>query len=131
MGRYVFKLPDIGEGTAEAELVAWHVAIGDRVKEEQTLADVMTEKATVEIPAPVSGTVVELAGVPGEMLAVGADLIVFEVDGAGNADDSATISKAQPAATQPTAQADVVAPGPRKAPLESAPAMVPGAQRYV
>ena len=61
MGRYVFKLPDIGEGTAEAELVAWHVAVGDRVKEEQTIADVMTEKATEEIPAPVSGTVVELA----------------------------------------------------------------------
>ena len=83
MGRYVFKLPDIGEGTAEAELVTWHVAIGDRVKEEQPLADVMTDKATMEIPAPVSGTVIELAGVPGEMLAVGSDLIVFEVDGSG------------------------------------------------
>jgi 2-oxoisovalerate dehydrogenase E2 component (dihydrolipoyl transacylase) len=132
MGRYVFKLPDIGEGTAEAELVAWHVAVGDRVKEEQTLADVMTEKATVEIPAPVSGTVVELAGVPGEMLAVGSDLIVFEVDGSGNADASATISKAQPAATQPAPQqAAPAAPGSRKAPVEKAPAAASGAGRYV
>jgi 2-oxoisovalerate dehydrogenase E2 component (dihydrolipoyl transacylase) len=97
MGRYVFKLPDIGEGTAEAELVAWHVAIGDRVKEEQTIVDVMTEKATVEIPAPVSGTVIELAGQPGEMLAVGSEIIVFEVEGSGNADALATLSKAQPA----------------------------------
>jgi 2-oxoisovalerate dehydrogenase E2 component (dihydrolipoyl transacylase) len=127
MGRYVFKLPDIGEGTAEAELVAWHVAVGDRVKEEQTLADVMTEKATVEIPAPVSGTVVELAGVPGEMLAVGSDLIVFEVDGSGNADASATISKAQPAATQPAPQQTApAAPGSRKAPAAAS-----GAGRYV
>jgi 2-oxoisovalerate dehydrogenase E2 component (dihydrolipoyl transacylase) len=132
MGRYVFKLPDIGEGTAEAELVAWHVAVGDRVKEEQTLADVMTEKATVEIPAPVSGTVVELAGVPGEMLAVGSDLIVFEVDGSGNADASATISKAQPAATQPAPQqAAPAAPGSRKAPVEKAPATASGAGRYM
>jgi 2-oxoisovalerate dehydrogenase E2 component (dihydrolipoyl transacylase) len=132
MGRYVFKLPDIGEGTAEAELVAWHVAVGDRVKEEQTLADVMTEKATVEIPAPVSGTVIELGGVPGEMLAVGADLIIFEVAGSGNADASATISKAQSAATQPAPQQAAPAePGPSKAPVESAPATAPGAGRYV
>src|SRR6516165_8054025 len=101
MGRYVFKLPDIGEGTAEAELVTWHVAIGDRVKEEQPLADVMTDKATMEIPAPVSGTVIELAGVPGEMLAVGSDLIVFEVDGSGNADASAAVVTVQHSRAKP------------------------------
>jgi 2-oxoisovalerate dehydrogenase E2 component (dihydrolipoyl transacylase) len=132
VGRYVFKLPDIGEGTAEAELVAWHVAVGDRVKEEQALADVMTEKATVEIPAPVTGTVVELAGVPGEMLAVGSDLIVFEVDGSGNAGASATLAKAQPAAAKPAAQE--IAPAatqPRTAPAERAPTTASGAGRYV
>jgi 2-oxoisovalerate dehydrogenase E2 component (dihydrolipoyl transacylase) len=132
VGRYVFKLPDIGEGTAEAELVAWHVAVGDRVKEEQALADVMTEKATVEIPAPVTGTVVELAGVPGEMLAVGSDLIVFEVDGSGNAGASATLAKAQPAAAKPAAQE--IAPAatqPRTAPAERAPTTASGTGRYV
>jgi 2-oxoisovalerate dehydrogenase E2 component (dihydrolipoyl transacylase) len=132
VGRYVFKLPDIGEGTAEAELVAWHVAVGDRVKEEQALADVMTEKATVEIPAPVAGTVVELAGVPGEMLAVGSDLIVFEVDGAGNADASATLAKAQPgAATPATPEIAPAAREPRKAPAERAQAMASAPGRYV
>jgi 2-oxoisovalerate dehydrogenase E2 component (dihydrolipoyl transacylase) len=132
VGRYVFKLPDIGEGTAEAELVAWHVAVGDRVKEEQALADVMTEKATVEIPAPVAGTVVELTGVPGEMLAVGSDLIVFEVDGSGNADASATLAKAQPAAATPaTREIARAAPEPGKAPAERAPAAASAPGRYV
>ncbi|MGE0044420.1 MAG: dihydrolipoamide acetyltransferase family protein [Hyphomonadaceae bacterium] len=83
MGTYVFKLPDIGEGTAEAELVAWHVAVGDIVEEDQPLADVMTDKATVEITSPVSGKVVELNGEPGTMAAIGASLVVFEVEGAG------------------------------------------------
>jgi 2-oxoisovalerate dehydrogenase E2 component (dihydrolipoyl transacylase) len=130
VARYVFKLPDIGEGTAEAELVTWHVGVGDRVKEEQPLAEVMTDKATVEIPAPVSGTVVELAGVPGEMLPVGSDLIVFEVDGSGNADASATLATVQPTASaeQETAPA---AKGPGKAPVERAPATTSGAGRFV
>jgi 2-oxoisovalerate dehydrogenase E2 component (dihydrolipoyl transacylase) len=132
VGRYVFKLPDMGEGTAEAELVAWHVAVGDRVKEEQAIADVMTEKATMEIPAPVAGMVVELAGVPGEMLAVGSDLIVFEVDGSGNADASATLAKAQPAAANPATQATAPTPTqPRKEPAELASATASGAGRYV
>jgi len=127
MGRYVFKLPDIGEGTAEAELVTWHVAIGDRVKEEQPLADVMTDKATMEIPAPVSGTVIELAGVPGEMLAVGSDLIVFEVDGSGNADTSAAVATVQHAAAKPATQGTApAATERRKAPDERAPATMSG-----
>jgi len=132
VGRYVFKLPDIGEGTAEAELVAWHVAVGDRVKEEQALADVMTEKATVEIPAPVAGTVVELAGAPGEMLAVGSDLIVLEVDGSGNADASATLAKAEPAgATSATREIAPAATEPIKAPAERAQAMASAPGRYI
>jgi 2-oxoisovalerate dehydrogenase E2 component (dihydrolipoyl transacylase) len=81
MGRYVFKLPDVGEGTAEAEIVAWHVAVGDRVREDQQLVDVMTDKATVEMTSPVAGTVVALKGTPGEMAAVGAPLVEFELEG--------------------------------------------------
>ncbi|CAO3428988.1 dihydrolipoamide acetyltransferase family protein [Azospirillum endophyticum] len=84
MARYVFKLPDVGEGTAEAEIVAWHVAPGDRVTEDQTLVDVMTDKATVEIPSPKAGTVLSINGTPGAMLAVGSELVVLEVEGAGD-----------------------------------------------
>ncbi len=85
MGRYVFKLPDVGEGTAEAEIVAWHVKIGDRIEEDQQLVDVMTDKATVEMTSPVTGVVVSLHGAPGEMAAVGAPLVELDVEGAGNA----------------------------------------------
>ena len=84
MGTYVIRTPDIGEGIAEVELVAWHVKPGDEVKEDQVLADVMTDKATVEIPSPVSGKIVELMGEVGKTIAVGADLIRLEVEGAGN-----------------------------------------------
>ena len=66
MGRFVFKLPDVGEGTAEAELVGWHVKVGDVVSEDQIVADVMTDKATVEITSPVAGTVVALHGEAGK-----------------------------------------------------------------
>jgi len=85
MGRYVFKLPDVGEGTAEAELVGWHVKVGDAVAEDQIVADVMTDKATVEITSPVAGKVSKLHGEPGQMLAVRGPLVEFEVEGAGNA----------------------------------------------
>ena len=74
-----FKLPDIGEGTAEAELVAWHVNVGDRVEEDQLLCEVMTDKATVEVTAPFDGKVIERAGAPGEMLPVGSVILQFEV----------------------------------------------------
>jgi len=84
MGRYVFKLPDVGEGTAEAELVAWHIKPGDLIEEDQHIVDVMTDKATVEIPAPAPGKVLSMTGAPGEMLAVGAAILVLEVDGPGN-----------------------------------------------
>jgi 2-oxoisovalerate dehydrogenase E2 component (dihydrolipoyl transacylase) len=84
MGLYVFKLPDVGEGTAEAEIVAWHVKPGDRIEEDQNLVDVMTDKATVEMTSPVSGTVVTVHGEPGSMAAVGSPLVELEVEGAGN-----------------------------------------------
>ncbi|WP_404418212.1 2-oxo acid dehydrogenase subunit E2 [Brevundimonas vesicularis] len=98
MGRFVFKLPDVGEGTAEAELVGWHVKVGDTVAEDQIVADVMTDKATVEITAPVSGKVVALHGEPGAMVPVRGPLVEFEVEGAGNAEDAPTpVAKPDPA----------------------------------
>ncbi len=78
MSRYVFKLPDLGEGTVSAEVVSWHVKPGETVAEEQVLVEVMTEKAAVELPSPVSGTVISTRGEPGEMVAVGSELIVIE-----------------------------------------------------
>src|SRR3954447_5265178 len=84
MGTYSIRTPDIGEGIAEVELVAWHVKPGDEVKEDQVLADVMTDKATVEIPSPVNGKVTELMAEVGKSISVGAVLIRLEVEGAGN-----------------------------------------------
>ena len=84
MAIYIIRVPDIGEGIAEVELAAWHVAPGQPVQEDQPVADVMTDKATVEIPSPVSGKVLALGGAVGQMLAVGAELIRLEVEGAGN-----------------------------------------------
>lgn len=81
MGRYTFRLPDIGEGIAEAEIVAWHVKPGDTVAEDQQIADMMTDKATVEMESPVSGTVIEVAGEAGDTIAIGSMLVVIEVEG--------------------------------------------------
>jgi 2-oxoisovalerate dehydrogenase E2 component (dihydrolipoyl transacylase) len=91
MARFVFRLPDIGEGIAEAEIVAWHVKPGDRIEEDGRLADMMTDKATVEMESPVSGTVIELAGEAGDKIAIGAMLAAIEVEdapstGSGRAD---------------------------------------------
>ena len=92
MARFIFKLPDIGEGIAEAEIVAWHVKVVDRVEEDQGLADMMTDKATVEMESPVSGTVVELAGEVGDQVAIGAPLVVIEVEREGEADAPMPVS---------------------------------------
>ena len=81
MARFTFRLPDIGEGIAEAEIVAWHVKVGDRIEEDAGIADMMTDKATVEMESPVSGVVVELAGAVGDMVAIGSALAVIEVEG--------------------------------------------------
>jgi len=80
MARYSFKLPDIGEGIAEAEIVAWHVKVGAQVAEDDPLCDMMTDKATVEMTAPVAGTVVEVAGEVGDQIAIGSVLAVFETE---------------------------------------------------
>jgi len=82
MATYQFKLPDIGEGIAEAEIVAWHVKVGDRVEEDQQLADMMTDKATVEMESPVTGTVRKLAGEVGDQIAIGSVLVEIETEGA-------------------------------------------------
>ncbi|MCW6535288.1 dihydrolipoamide acetyltransferase family protein [Sphingomonas lycopersici] len=81
MARFNFRLPDIGEGISEAEIVAWHVKVGDRVEEDQQIADMMTDKATVEMESPVSGTVIELAGEVGDQVSIGSTLVVIEIEG--------------------------------------------------
>ena len=93
MARFEFRLPDIGEGIAEAEIVAWHVKIGDTVEEDQQLADLMTDKATVEMETPVAGKVIELAGEVGDQIPIGSTLAVIETEGADRASEGAEDSK--------------------------------------
>src|SRR5580692_11392961 len=95
VSEFVFKMPDLGEGTVDAEIVAWHTKPGDVVTEDQLIVEVMTDKAAVEVPAPVSGRVVSISGAPGDKVAVGSPLIVFDLDG----------SAASPAAAQPAVSA--------------------------
>ena len=98
MGIHIIKMPDIGEGIAEVELVGWHVKVGDTVAEDQPLADVMTDKATVEIPSPVVGKVISLGGDVGQVMAVGGELIRLEVEGEGNVKAGAAAAPAAKAA---------------------------------
>ncbi|MCH4902350.1 MULTISPECIES: dihydrolipoamide acetyltransferase family protein [unclassified Pseudomonas] len=114
MGTHVIKMPDIGEGIAEVELSQWHVKVGDLVVEDQVLADVMTDKAMVDIPSPVHGKVIALGGQPGEVMAVGSILISIEVEGAGNLKES---DKPAPVAAKETPVATKV-----EAVVESKPA---------
>ena len=101
MGIRIIKLPDVGEGVAEAELVEWHVKVGDSVQEDQVLAAVMTDKATVEIPAPVAGRVLALGGEVGGVLAVGSELVRLEVAGEGQAEVAAKPHEAAAAPSPP------------------------------
>ena len=128
MGIYVIRVPDIGEGIAEVELVAWHVQPGDAVVEDQHLADVMTDKATVEVPSPMHGKVLALGGSPGQVMAVGAELVRLEVEGAGNLKDEE--KKQAPAGISPAPAAPVtiatsVPAAPAPAPTPPAPARSP------
>jgi 2-oxoisovalerate dehydrogenase E2 component (dihydrolipoyl transacylase) len=93
MARFEFKLPDIGEGIAEAEIVAWHVKVGDEIAEDQQIADMMTDKATVEMESPVAGKVIELAGEVGDQVPIGSVLAVIETEGADRAAEPADDSK--------------------------------------
>src|SRR3954470_14143747 len=112
MARYSFKLPDIGEGIAEAEIVAWHVKVGDVVEEDAALCDMMTDKAKVEMTAPVAGTIVEVAGEVGDQIAIGSILAVFETE--GEAVGTPTIE------TAPNEAAQVVKPDPVPEPQDAA-----------
>jgi 2-oxoisovalerate dehydrogenase E2 component (dihydrolipoyl transacylase) len=124
VGQFVFKLPDVGEGTAEAEIVAWHVRVGDVVKEDAPLVDVMTDKATVEMTSPVDGKVVSIHGEPGDMAPVGGAIVVFETEAEGEESAAAPPpppkqeAKAPPPPPPgPTPQANGSAPKPKiKAP---------------
>ena len=95
MSEYVFKLPDLGEGTVESEIGEWNVKVGDLVAEEAIVGTMMTDKAAIELNSPVSGTVVSLAGEPGDMIAVGAPLIVFETDETVPAEQPAVVATEQ------------------------------------
>ncbi|MCA0249638.1 MAG: 2-oxo acid dehydrogenase subunit E2 [Proteobacteria bacterium] len=130
MGIRIVKLPDVGEGVAEAEVVEWHVAVGQSVLEDQILAAVMTDKATVEIPSPVAGTVVALGAEVGGVLAVGAELVRLEVAGEGNAEVAAAPREA--AAAPPPAQPLAAAPAPKlPVPPPASPPPSPAAESAV
>ncbi|SET82199.1 MULTISPECIES: dihydrolipoamide acetyltransferase family protein [unclassified Pseudomonas] len=124
MGTHVIKMPDIGEGIAEVELSVWHVKVGDMVVEDQVLADVMTDKAMVDIPSPVHGKVISLGGEPGEVMAVGSILISIEVEGVGNAKDAPVVKEAPKAVP-------VMEAKPAPVVVESKPAPVVAAQAPV
>ncbi|GLJ00362.1 dihydrolipoamide acetyltransferase family protein [Sphingobium sp. BS19] len=105
MGRYLFRLPDIGEGVAEAEIVAWHVKPGDRILEDASLVDVMTDKATVDMTSPVAGLVIAVSGEIGELVPVGSVLVEMEIEGEGEAE-----ALTEPAAPEPVPTAASPAP---------------------
>ena len=107
-GQFVFKLPDLGEGTVEAEIVRWYAKPGDVVAEDQAIVEVMTEKASVEVPAPVSGRVISVTGAPGDKVAVGSPLIVFDID-AGDQQAASPIAPA-PAVTAAAVRSSAAAP---------------------
>jgi 2-oxoisovalerate dehydrogenase E2 component (dihydrolipoyl transacylase) len=113
MSQFTFKMPDLGEGTVDAEIVAWHTKPGDAVTEDQLIVEVMTDKAAVEVPAPVSGRVISITGAPGDKVAVGSPLIVFDVGGgaAGNG-GAGQSSAAAPAAAQRPASGAVPSAAP-------------------
>ena len=121
MSQFTFKMPDLGEGTVDAEIVAWHTKPGDLVREDQLIVEVMTDKAAVEVPAPVSGRVVSVYGAPGEKVAVGSPLIIFELsDAIAPAAAPAQLASPPPEAVATSAQlsAAVAQPADRAARLD-------------
>src|SRR5580692_988824 len=127
MSRYVFKLPDLGEGAVDAEIVAWRVVAGEEVQEDQPLVEMLTQKATVEVPAPVSGRVLSTTGGAGDRIAVGAELAVFET-GATTA-DPARAHWDPPAAAVPAAAKAAPAPDPAPEPTRQRVATSPAIRR--
>lgn len=130
MGTFAFKMPDIGEGVVEGEVVEWMVAVGDMVKEDDPILSVMTDKATVEIPSPVDGKVLSIVGEAGDTLPVGVVCIEFEVDGEGNASAEAPAAEpeAKPEPKAEPAPAPKAAPAPAPAPKPE-PVAAPAVQR--
>jgi 2-oxoisovalerate dehydrogenase E2 component (dihydrolipoyl transacylase) len=132
MSQFTFKMPDLGEGTVDAEIVAWHTKPGDAVTEDQLIVEVMTDKAAVEVPAPVSGRVISITGAPGDKVAVGSPLIVFDVGGSavenGEAGQSSAVA---PAAAQRPASGAVpsAAPAPPATPARHGRVMTSPANR--
>ena len=116
MGKFTFKLPDIGEGIAEAEIVAWHVKVGDRIEEDQPLADMMTDKATVEMESPVAGIVTAVAGEVGDVIAIGSMLVEIETEGAGKEEAAPT-----PVMEAPKVIAEPVSAPPSAEPVKATP----------
>jgi len=131
MGIYAIRVPDIGEGIAEVELVAWHVQPGDVVAEDQPIADVMTDKATVEIPSPVAGKVLALGSAVGQSIAVGSELVRLEVEGEGNLKQNSAPAPVQqaPAAPVSVASEAPAAPTPVVAPAAARPLASPAVRR--
>jgi 2-oxoisovalerate dehydrogenase E2 component (dihydrolipoyl transacylase) len=119
MTRYVFKMPDLGEGTVEAEVVAWHVKVGDQVAEDQLMAEVMTDKAAVEVPSPVTGRVVAINGQPGDMVRVGAELIVFETEVIEPSPQPSPAKAGEGAGTSPAPAGEVARPSPQPSPAKA------------
>lgn len=123
MGTYVFKLPDIGEGIAEAEIAEWRVAVGDTVEEDQPIVDMLTDKAAVEVPAPTDGKIVKLHGEPGDMVPVSSPLVTLEVEGDGNAVEAdVELRPAEEPAPEPDSQP---APEPESEDTQPEPAAKP------
>ena len=140
MTKFTFNMPDIGEGIAEAEIVAWHVKVGDTVEEDQEIVDMMTDKATVPMESPVNGKIVEVAGDEGDMVSIGAMLVVVEVEGdvandgaeeneaaaemapelANEREDDIAAAEPEPA-PEPPAPDPVPAPVPEPTPIETKP----------
>ncbi|MBZ9870992.1 2-oxo acid dehydrogenase subunit E2 [Mesorhizobium sp. BR1-1-9] len=119
MGEHIIKLPDVGEGVAEAELVEWHVKVGDIVREDMMLAAVMTDKATVEIPSPVDGEILWLGAEIGDTVAIGSPIVRLKVAGEGNATtQSGEALAAEPPAKLPTPKPETAVP-PAKPPLKA------------
>ena len=139
MGKFTFKLPDIGEGIAEAEIVAWHVKIGDRIEEDDRIADVMTDKATVEMESPVAGVVIEVAGAEGDMVAIGSALVVIEVEGeldeggegSGGASTGPARVDVEVKSEALELPAAVAAPPPNPSPAQAEPVEAPSASTKV
>ena len=119
MSEYIFKLPDLGEGTVESEIAEWFIAVGDQVSEEDVVGTMMTDKAAVELSSPVSGKVLKLAGDPGDIVAVGAPLVVFETDAAATPPAEAAPAGNGAAADTPVAEPD---PGADNEPVPASPA---------